>query len=245
MCYLYTHLSINHVSMHLLVLSAFRPPSLMVGVPGIVPSQCTFWCSVLSDCFSTMGSVKLWRLNAPFGAQCFPTLRERGISDVYLIGLNAPFGAQCFPTSAIALNVSSSDAVSMHLLVLSAFRPACGPVWQDGSESQCTFWCSVLSDQTRCPDTPLRLAVSMHLLVLSAFRHGNPPIVNQVFHVSMHLLVLSAFRQGVLMGDTLRIVGLNAPFGAQCFPTDQDSLDTMPQIESLNAPFGAQCFPTH
>ena len=37
-------------------------------------------------------------------------------------GLNAPFGAQCFPTQ-IANMVSSKEAlVSMHLLVLSAFR---------------------------------------------------------------------------------------------------------------------------
>ena len=37
-------------------------------------------------------------------------------------GLNAPFGAQCFPTGSSSLKIASSP-VSMHLLVLSAFRP--------------------------------------------------------------------------------------------------------------------------
>ena len=63
--------------------------------------------------------------------------------------------------------------VSMHLLVLSAFRQ------EDGKQyvtvrfgSQCTFWCSVLSDAStrgRAGD----FHVSMHLLVLSAFRPHN------------------------------------------------------------------------
>ena len=35
----------------------------------------------------------------------------------------------------------------MHLLVLSAFRPEDGEiVFKLRGESQCTFWCSVLSD---------------------------------------------------------------------------------------------------
>ena len=35
----------------------------------------------------------------------------------------------------------------MHLLVLSAFRPALTPsCWNGERRSQCTFWCSVLSD---------------------------------------------------------------------------------------------------
>ena len=37
-------------------------------------------------------------------------------------GLNAPFGAQCFPTRRARLFLAASDSVSMHLLVLSAFR---------------------------------------------------------------------------------------------------------------------------
>ena len=85
--------------------------------------------------------------------------------------------------------------VSMHLLVLSAFRqkgrkpegkgtqslnaPWCS-VLSDGKSSnkrryfnvsQCTFWCSVLSDApVSVAMLGLGLAVSMHLLVLSAFR---------------------------------------------------------------------------
>ena len=84
----------------------------------------------------------------------------------------------------------------------------------------------------------------MHLLVLSAFR----PVQHAHDHrfglqVSMHLLVLSAFRH---LGDgrySLTFECLNAPSGAQCFPTKEDAL--MNTIDmSLNAPSGAQCFPT-
>ena len=61
----------------------------------------------------------------------------------------------------------------------------------------------------------------MHLLVLSAFRldtwvHGR---VRDL--VSMHLLVLSAFRHG-RGGEQHALPRLNAPFGAQCFPTGSD-----------------------
>ena len=59
--------------------------------------------------------------------------------------LNAPSGAQCFPTF-LGNAVELSNPVSMHLLVLSAFR----------------------RQRRYCHDGSVR--VSMHLLVLSAFR---------------------------------------------------------------------------
>ena len=59
----------------------------------------------------------------------------------------------------------------MHLLVLSAFRQSDfetgGSPWL---VSQCTFWCSVLSDYADRVYCHLLDRVSMHLLVLSAFR---------------------------------------------------------------------------
>ena len=107
--------------MHLLVLSAFRrrPAQDPLGV----------WAG----------------LNAPFGAQCFPTgilrderrLRLRvsmhllvlsafrlagGGQRPFAVGLNAPFGAQCFPTPRTSSVRPFPPTVSMHLLVLSAFR---------------------------------------------------------------------------------------------------------------------------
>ena len=84
----------------------------------------------------------------------------------------------------------------MHLLVLSAFRHDGGflPIMSP-SRSQCTFWCSVLSDPRALPGRDDPLEVSMHLLVLSAFRR---------------LQFATAI---MVKGD------LNAPFGAQCFPT--------------------------
>ena len=60
-------------------------------------------------------------------------------------GPNAPSGAQCFPTDN-GQSTGSGNSVSMHLLVLSAFRHQ--PPRRRGE----------------------RIEVSMHLLVLSAFR---------------------------------------------------------------------------
>ena len=112
------------------------------------------------------------RLNAPSGAQCFPTRTQH-------LGYVADFEAsQCTfwcsvlsDEDAAQLPLLRTATVSMHLLVLSAFRP-----------------------QKVTMELRTRL-VSMHLLVLSAFRHSDRkyPIVNHL-PVSMHLLVLSAFR---------------------------------------------------
>ena len=84
--------------------------------------------------------------------------------------------------------------VSMHLLVLSAFRrcvrvfevespmfqctfwcsalsdPQADPRWAQNRRFQCTFWCSALSDTPYEEGNTHILLVSMHLLVLSAFR---------------------------------------------------------------------------
>ena len=85
----------------------------------------------------------------------------------------------------------------MHLLVLSAFRLR-----------------NQISRRFVCP------CVSMHLLVLSAFRPGVNFRCRNPTYVSMHLLVLSAFRLGAGRAIGAQIFGLNAPFGAQCFPTE-------------------------
>ena len=166
-----------------------EPPGL-----GKFLSQCTFWCSVLSDYNSGLGNVTKHR-----GSQC--TFWCSVLSDWTTSkttrnsrsGLNAPSGAQCFPTLTAAEVVAEFP-------------------------SQCTFWCSVLSDEARGNRRRPPLPVSMHLLVLSAFRPAksgcngtrtksfNAPSGAQCFPtrlhrtgknpaiVSMHLLVLSAFR---------------------------------------------------
>ena len=108
----------------------------------------------------------------------------------------------------------------------------------------------------------------MHLLVLSAFRLKLSLASCNCLVVSMHLLVLSAFRRVVAQVHDELLFCLNAPFGAQCFPTDKGGCefakvhlsqctfwcsvlsdcimmrDCTGYIEGLNAPFGAQCFPT-
>ena len=63
--------------MHLLVLSAFRLPERDRQEKFHLLSQCTFWCSVLSDFVKRVRVyARIQGLNAPFGAQCFPTERQ-------------------------------------------------------------------------------------------------------------------------------------------------------------------------
>ena len=143
------------VSMHLLVLSAFR---LSWGIDRIDRNAVSMHLLVLSafrrrrPCYRSM----VQSLNAPSGAQCFPTrtsprayaasrvsmhllvlsaFRHEGIDrdDIVEMSLNAPSGAQCFPTG---------DAGVFHRFP---------------QRSQCTFWCSVLSDSA--PRKPRHNAV--------------------------------------------------------------------------------------
>ena len=185
------------VSMHLLVLSAFRRchasgsrawvPSGLNAPSGaqcfptrftarrdltITVSQCTFWCSVLSDDY------------------LLPSLEDRDES-------------QCTFWCSVL-----SDRNMIHAYLTKSLR------------SQCTFWCSVLSDVIPQCHELVGIQVSMHLLVLSAFRPGRRRASGTPRGpVSMHLLVLSAFRQedGCVHPDISD--SLNAPSGAQCFPT--------------------------
>ena len=173
------------VSMHLLVLSAFRHGKARGAAETHIVSMHLLVLSAFRH--GNAGySANMWfiRLNAPFGAQCFPT-KSFTLSVTSASCLNAPFGAQCFPTKP----------------------PACA--YERRQKSQCTFWCSVLSDEKTLDEhMPVR-PVSMHLLVLSAFR------------------LLSM--RGCMLG-----LSLNAPFGAQCFPTGNETLPLADQ-------HGSQC----
>ena len=84
----------------------------------------------------------------------------------------------------------------------------------------------------------------------------------------MHLLVLSAFRPRTSTGIRIFSTCLNAPSGAQCFPTESSEslwaegyefvsmhllvlsafrppdVRREVRVDGLNAPSGAQCFPT-
>ena len=185
----------DHVSMHLLVLSAFQQVKMTSNDSSFTLSQCTFWCSVLSDSllFQLLCG-PLPSLNAPSGAQCFPTMAWDSLAQRVMVsqctfwcsvlsdnailakeeterGLNAPSGAQCFPTDRHhPLNATP---------VLRLNAP---------SGAQC-FPTVILALAI------MRLKVSMHLLVLSAFRHSTSTLPSS------------------------RSSGLNAPSGAQCFPT--------------------------
>ena len=208
------------VSMHLLVLSAFRR-----------------WDHKL-------GTRKFQSLNAPFGAQCFPTENDHGRMGPLLS--QCTFWCSVLSDFARFIRATSPDYVSMHLLVLSAFRPGFSfNIRLRILTSQCTFWCSVLSDSDHPYDYDANPNVSMHLLVLSAFRPA--PAISHTTTASSRsqctfwCSVLSDEFENQL--DVCQQTGLNAPFGAQCFPTRR------PWAwggchSCLNAPFGAQCFPT-
>ena len=154
--------------MHLLVLSAFRLGHLTSLVTPSL-SQCTFWCSVLSD-----PSHKP-RLGVCLPSQC--TFWCSVLSDLKLGGRQQrDAGSQCTFWCSVLSDTGDRGRptgvpVSMHLLVLSAFR------------------------RRRHHFSFRRSRVSMHLLVLSAFRREY--LSSRIVYdpVSMHLLVLSAFRR--------------------------------------------------
>ena len=179
---------------------------------GTRKSQCTFWCSVLSDrevwwlrqrqmgvsmhllvlgAFRRTTRCCLTRqcegLNAPSGAWCFPT-ESCGCGVSIKFRLNAPSGAWCFPTRSAGKRFQI-PSVSMHLLVLGAFRHEARDIVAVLQRSQCTFWCLVLSDvYTGCLSTN-------------------------------------------------RILRLNAPSGAWCFPTPPpENSATTPLTEAKSPP---------
>ena len=111
-------------------------------------SQCTFWCSVLSD---TSGPVA--NNTQTKWSQCtfwcsvlsdqnieYATTKTKEVS-MHLLVLSAFRSTMMKPYGNCRMDVS------MHLLVLSAFRQVVGDETEFRPQSQCTFWCSVLSDQ--------------------------------------------------------------------------------------------------
>ena len=92
-----------------------------------IVSQCTFWCSVLSDALTTSRSITTaCRSQCTFWCSVLSdALRTDTVSrSPDRLSLNAPSGAQCFPTPNNKRERRAQTSVSMHLLVLSAFRHA-------------------------------------------------------------------------------------------------------------------------
>ena len=144
--------SARDVSMHLLVLSAFRQLSIWRLTILINMSQCTFWCSVLSDSRSARSRrSSSCCLNAPSGAQCFPT--------GFVVG-GSVFDArrsQCTFWCSVLSDASGgaggafmgfASQCTFWCSVLSDTESTLSPL--PGRLSQCTFWCSVLSDLPKC-----------------------------------------------------------------------------------------------
>ena len=211
-------------------------------------SQCTFWCSVLSDCkASTSGC-------------CADAV------SMHLLVLSA------FRPLILRGNSSLRTSVSMHLLVLSAFRLSILLLLRVFTwKSQCTFWCSVLSDVfLPCSNVGMynMSQCTFWCSVLSdrSFRSPRRPTSTTCLNApsGAQCFPTGDAEQGVSRGNRSQCTfwcsvlsdratprpgpsrsgSLNAPSGAQCFPTltrdeAQTTIDTC-----LNAPSGAQCFPT-
>ena len=161
------------VSMHLLVLSAFRPRGDQATHILLYESQCTFWCSVLSDAK---------------GGMMLPRSKQ----------------SQCTFWCSVLSDRRRKPTVG---------TSTCG--------SQCTFWCSVLSDR-RPPGQQVRAPSLNAPFGAQCFPTKLWELINSSKDVSMHLLVLSAFRQPAPVRSWQSARRLNAPFGAQCFPTGRN-----------------------
>ena len=175
----------------------------------LLKSQCTFWCSVLSDSRSMLPKTAVLRSQCTFWCSVRSDKalrRDRARSR----GLNAPFGAQCFPTGKMVLFSASRLPVSMHLLVLSAFRP-----------ERCAAMCSGTIYGLNAPFGAQCFPTQQTL-------DEERPMID----VSMHLLVLSAFRLLLANYYSSWTLCLNAPFGAQCFPTYKENPPHPRQDES-------------
>ena len=116
------HIQLSRVSMHLLVLGAFRPCARVRDISQtFFLSQCTFWCSVLSD-LTTVRDCCVFRLRSQCTFWCLVLSDSLWGSLWGRLGcFNAPSGAWCFPTESPGPTICP-DCVSMHLLVLGAFR---------------------------------------------------------------------------------------------------------------------------
>ena len=112
-------------------------------------SQCTFWCSVLSDRIGpdvktqwilTLSQCTFWCSVLSDQNIEYATTKTKEVS-MHLLVRSAFRATMMKPYGNCRMDVS------MHLLVLSAFRQVVGDETEFRPQSQCTFWCSVLSDQ--------------------------------------------------------------------------------------------------
>ena len=88
------------VSMHLLVLSAFRLKGVEKRMSkDYMKSQCTFWCSVLSDLKTPSSKSRLTPSQCTFWCSVLSDLKDTLSCMLHSLCLNAPSGAQRFPTN--------------------------------------------------------------------------------------------------------------------------------------------------
>ena len=169
------------------------------------------------------------RLNAPSGAGCLPTqgdvhveFYESGsqytvwcwvLIDVdeafprtptVTAGLNTPCGAGCLSTLATLPQYAASADVSIHRVVLGAYRPeGMRDRWWNEA-SQYTVWCWVLIDTLKSLARfgTLTSQYTVWCWVLIDFQSGNP--LSLINMVSIHRVVLGAYRPHVVVADLPR-----------------------------------------
>ena len=186
------------VSMHLLVLSAFRPRGDQATHILLYESQCTFWCSVLSDAKGGMMLPRSKQSQCTFWCSVLSDRRRKPTVGTPTCGSQCTFWCSVLSDRRRKPTVGTST---------------CG--------SQCTFWCSVLSDR-RPPGQQVRAPSLNAPFGAQCFPTKLWELINSSKDVSMHLLVLSAFRQPAPVRSWQSARRLNAPFGAQCFPTGRN-----------------------
>ena len=111
------------VSIHRVVLGAYRPRAAGEDIRGRNESQYTVWCWVLIDG---------WGARDPD----YPLLTS----------LNTPCGAGCLSTCVAGRADGDGDRVSIHRVVLGAYRPVMFDLREALRLSQYTVWCWVLID---------------------------------------------------------------------------------------------------
>ena len=187
-------------------------------------------------------------LNAPFGAQCFPTREEAQGAGLENLSQCTFWCPALSDLSSVPDGWSKDRIVSQCTFwcsVLSDMEDRFAGYWKFLDGSQCTFWCSVPSDLDSANlegDRRLRLNApsgAQCFPTLTAMHLTNISLWSQC---TFWCSVLSDGHEGFDFGwaDSC----LNAPSGAQCFPTIKLLNFSSTNGLRLNAPSGAQCFPT-
>ena len=108
--------------MHLLVLSAFRPLEDAVAAAPEGLSQCTFWCSVLSDAANYDLLMQVGVSQCTFWCSVLSDFNPTDVQADVDFTSQCTFWCSVLSDWGVLASLRVRRQVSMHLLVLSAFR---------------------------------------------------------------------------------------------------------------------------